>query len=108
MTKAVKQSVSKTKNSKKNIQLTILTNNEPDYENNLYFAPKMTWKDFLNYCNENKIENLINRDTFGEYVEIKKIRFYESGTVRIADMIGSITKKRTFEQYKEIVENLYL
>lgn len=106
MTKAVKQSTSKSR--KKKIDLEIINNNEPDHENNLYFEPKMTWNDFINFCNDNEIESLIDHDIFGEFIIIGKLKFYKSGNIRLDNIVGSVTKDRTFEQYKEILKNLYL
>ena len=106
MTKAVKQSVSKSR--KKKIDLEIINNNKPDYENNLYFEPKMTWDDFVNFCNDNKIGSLVDSDMFGEFVIVNKLKFYKSGNIRLDNVVGSITRNRTFEQYKEISKNIYL
>lgn len=106
MTKAVKQSTCKSR--KKKIDLEIINNNEPDYENNLFFEPKMTWDDFINYCNNKAIEGLIDHDIFGEFLKIGKMRFYKSGTIKISTMIGIVSKNRTIEQYKAIIDNLYL
>ena len=106
MTKAVKQLVSKAKKSKMTKELP--GSNAPDYENNLYFEPRMTWDDFIKYCHNNKIEGLIDHDIFGEFLIIDKFKFYKSGNVRLNNIIGTIAKNRTFEQYKEIIHNLYL
>ena len=44
------------------MNLEIINNNEPDYENNLCFEPKMTWDDFVNFCNDNKIRSLVDSE----------------------------------------------
>ena len=106
MTKAVRQSVSKLR--KKTINKEIISNNEPDYENNLFFQPKMTWNDFVNFCNDSKIGSLVDSDMFGEFVIVNKLKFYKSGNIRLDNVVGSITRNRTFEQYKEIIKNIYL
>lgn len=106
MTKAVRQSVSKLR--KKTINEEIISNNEPDYENNLFFQPKMTWNDFVDFCNDSKIGSLVDSDMFGEFVIVNKLKFYKSGNIRLDNIVGSITRNRTFEQYKEIIKNIYL
>lgn len=111
MTKAAKQSISERKNAKTiKISNNIDTSgdNAPDYKNNLYFEPKITWNDFMNYCNNKVSNNKIDSDIFGEYVKIGFIKFYKSGTIRLENLVGSIAKNRTYEQYKEIISNLYL
>ena len=106
MTKVVKQSVSKTKKSETIKELP--GSNAPDYENDLYFEPRMTWDDFINFCNDSKIGSLVDNDMFGEFVIINKLKFYKSGNIRLDNIVGSITRNRTFEQYKEIIKNIYL
>lgn len=108
MTKVVKQLVSKTKKVKNKIIENTSGDNAPDYKNNLYFEPKMTWEDFIKYCDDNKVKGIINHDAFGEFLKIDRLQFYKSGRIKISNLIGSISKNRTFEQYKEIIHNLYL
>ena len=45
---------------------------------------------------------------FGEFVIVNKLKFYKSGNIRLDNVVGSITRNRTFEQYKEIIKNIYL
>ena len=80
MTKAVKQSTSK----------------------------KKTWDDFIQYVSDCEIVHTINEDMFGVYVEIGYLQFYESGKIRIKNIVGVITKDRTFEQYIAIIKNLFV
>ena len=101
MTKAVKQSVSKVKTKKVNLEL--LNNNEPDYENNLYFQPKLTWVDFIKWCDDNKLVYKLDKNIFGNYILVDCLEFYENGKINIKGVVGSLARNRSFEQFKDLI-----
>ena len=104
MTKEVKKSTSKKKGNKSKK----MSNNIPDYKDDLFFEPRKTWEDFINYCNNKSIEGQIDYDSFGEFVEINNLKFYKSGKIRIKGMIGSISKDRNFEQFINVINDMFL
>jgi len=104
LTKAVKQSTSKTKSKK--VKFESFNNNEPDYESDLYFEPKMTWTDFIKWCDDKNIAYKLDKNMFGNYVLIDCIEFYESGKVKVKDTVGSLAHNLSFERFKELISIL--
>lgn len=104
MTKAVKQSASKTKSKK--VKLESFNDNSPDYENNLYFEPKMTWTDLIKWCNDKKVVYKLYKNIFGNYILIDCIEFYENGKINVKGVVGSLARNRSFEQFKELISIL--
>lgn len=81
--------------------------NTPDYINNLVFL-QLTWQNFIDFLNYHEIQYIESKDTFGKYVNIKDLLFYESGKIKLKDKVSSITQKRTIQQMRDIVVNLFL
>lgn len=71
-------------------------------------SKKKTWDDFIQYIHDKDIMHSIDEDMFGVYVEINYLQFYKSGKIRIKNIVGVMTKDRTFEQYITIVKNLFV
>ena len=106
MTKAVKQSVSKTKAKIKEMLLESSGDNAPDYHGNLFFEPKMTWTDLIEWCNDKKVIYKLDKNMFGNYILIDCMEFYENGKINVKGVVGSLARNRSFEQFKELIRIL--
>ena len=74
----------------------------PDYENDLAFKPAMTWGDLKEFAKQNKLyAPHVTRDDF--FVGV--LFFRSNGEIRANGTI--IAENRTYEQMKNIIDNLY-
>lgn len=78
----------------------------PDYDNDLAFKPAMTWEDLCKYAKS------IYKDVFigSDYFNLYGLNFKEEGSITIElgdDDVYFIATKRTYEQMKNIIDNLY-
>lgn len=81
-----------------------MSNNAPDYKDDLAFEPEMTWEEFKNWC---KNFDILIKETFVYY---NGLYFYDDGdiVVRVGDYEGIlVSKNRTYKQMQEIIKNLY-
>lgn len=82
--------------------------NKPDYENNLYFEPEMTWEDLCKWVGKNPqydLELSEDNDTLSIWNVDGIIEFHEGGVIT-ADYDGTLAKDRTPKQMKTIIENM--
>jgi hypothetical protein len=81
-----------------------MSNNTPDYNDNLAFEPKMTWEELCEWVKENKslpADTLISE----RYIEIRQLTFYKGHEVDAG--ITIIAEECTYEQMKTIIEALW-
>lgn len=75
-----------------------MSNNAPDYEDNLAFEPKMTWENLCEYA-KNK-----GCDIRGDFIRSKGIAFISNNKMLAS---GVLTENISFERMKAIIENMY-
>ena len=75
----------------------------PDYENDLAFKPALSWEELCEYAES---KGAIISDT---YFEIENLRFHKEGGIIYSDEVGYrfISKNRSYEQMKNIIDNLH-
>lgn len=88
-------------------------NNEPNYKDNLAFKPAMTWQDLYTYAhnfNQSGYEDEICIST----TDKTKISFWRNGKISVTNKTSDYTfmkmliaENRTYEQMKNIIDNLY-
>lgn len=77
-----------------------------DYENDLAFKPAMTWEELCEYAKS------LDKDVFigSDYFNLYGLNFKEEGNITFElgyDDIYFIATNRTYEQMKNIIDNLY-
>lgn len=85
---------------------------QPDYENDLVFEPKMTFRDLCSWCRQKNYPNVeIDDDTAGgesiyiDHDEYNVIEFDIAGIIAINGDL--ITASRTPKQMQTIIKNLF-
>ena len=76
-------------------------NNTPDYKNDIVFKPELKWEDLCEYA-ESKGAT-VNKDSF----LIKGLVFCKNGAIGYMNSIMTISRNRSYEQMKTIIEALW-
>ena len=75
----------------------------PDYED-LVFKPALSWDELKNYVWNSKFIPM-NSCVAENYIEIEEISFWNDKTIMACGV--EIAKNRTYEQMKNIIDNLW-
>lgn len=81
-----------------------MSNNTPDYNEDLAFKPEFTWKELCGYAKSKGA--LIGDGNF----EFENLTFFEDGDITFSEGFDGfyyIARKRTYEQMKTIIEALW-
>lgn len=81
-----------------------MSNNTPDYNDNLAFEPEFTWKDLVALMRD-KIEQGCLETWFDVKIGEAIVTFYSTGDVVIAGAV--VAKNKTPAQMKTIIEALW-
>lgn len=75
----------------------------PDYENDLAFKPAMTWEDLCVYAHERGFV------LHGDWIYSNRLCFLKTGEIIMTglDAYYVLAANRTYEQMKNIIDNLY-
>lgn len=83
-----------------------MTNNEPDYNDNLAFEPEMTWKDLVEWAENFGKEKGLRTRKGGTSIDIDTLSIWQSGFVYSIDGV-CLNIKRTPRQMQTIIKALY-
>lgn len=74
-----------------------MSNNAPDYEDNLVFEPEITWEDLCRYAESKGCE------IKGSFIKLNGLAFIENNKMLAS---GKLTDNISYRQMKAIIENL--
>ena len=93
-----------------------MTNNTPDYNDNLAFEPEMTWEDLIEWVRKCREEyNDFNVYICDEDIYAKNLTFCSDGHIYVDEsclgdeitVIPCVTSERTPRQMQTIIKALY-
>lgn len=79
-----------------------MTNNAPDYNDNLAFEPEMTWEDLVEWAKEFCKQQKLGASIYPDAFIIQSLTFDRSG-----DIEQCRVKNRTPRQMQTIIKALY-
>ena len=81
-------------------------NNEPDYKDNLAFAPRMTYRNVRKYAGELAKKKGLSFYFRAGWFRLDNLWVYKTGRI-CTGFEGHGIKVKSFERVKNIIDNLY-